>query len=120
MRTGIDIIKISRIKLSEAFISKVATDKEIEYLNTYKSESAKKESLAGLWAVKEAIFKLLGLGKDSKVAFKNIEISHDQSGRPFASLNGVAFETFLKLNLSEIDVSISHEDDYAVAIAVAK
>ena len=120
MRTGIDIIKISRIKLSDSFLSKIASDKEIEYLNTYTNEQAKIESLAGIWAVKEAIFKLLGLGNGSGVAFKNIEISHDKSGRPFANLNGVALEAFKKLNLSEIDVSISHEDEYAVAVAVAK
>lgn len=119
MRTGIDIVEIERILLDDKFISKIANEKEIEYLKTYKDLQARRESLAGLWAVKEAVFKLLGLGKNSGVAFKDIELCHEESGRPFVLLSNVALEAFKKLKLSCIEVSVSHTKNTAVAVAVA-
>ncbi len=119
MRTGIDIVKIERISLDEKFISKIANEREIEYLKTYKTEKSQRESLAGLWAVKEAVFKLLGLGKTSGVVFKDIELCHEESGRPYVILSNIAQETFKNLKLSSIEISISHTDKNAVAVAVA-
>ncbi len=120
MRTGIDIIEVERISLDEKFLKKIANECEIAYIETYKDPQAKKETIAGLWAVKEATFKALGLGKNSGVAFKNIELFHEESGRPFVKLNGVALEAFENLNLSEFEVSISHSKSNAIAIVVMK
>ena len=120
MRTGIDIIEVERIKTNDLFLSKIANDEEIAYIRTYKTEQNQKETIAGLWAVKEAVFKALGLGKDSTVTFKNIELCHEKSGRPYVKLNGIAKETFEKLGLSEIEVSISHIKTIAVAVVVVK
>ena len=120
MRSGVDIIETNRISLEEKFISRIANEKEIEYLLTYTNNQARRESLAGLWAVKEAIFKALGLGRDSGVTFKNIEIFHEQSGRPYVKLNGIALETFVSLNLTEIEVSISHTKNNAIAFVMMK
>jgi len=120
MRTGIDIIQIDRISLDAKFISKIANEKEIEYLNSYKKDQSRKESLAGLWAVKEASFKALGLGKDSGVVFKNVELYHEESGRPYIKLNGIALEKFIELKLKQIEVSISHSEKNAIAIVIMK
>ena len=119
MRTGIDIIETSRISLDEKFMNKIANKAEIEYVKTYKTEEGQIQSLSGLWAVKEAVMKLLELGKDSCVTFKNIELCHEKSGKPFVKLSGVALESFKKLKLKEIEVSISHIKDLAIASAVA-
>ena len=120
MRTGIDIVEIDRIKTDDIFLSKIASAQEIAYIRTYKTEQNQKESTAGLWAVKEAVFKALGLGKNSTITFKNVELCHEESGRPFVRLNGIAIETFQKLGLSQVEVSISHTKTNAVAIVVMK
>lgn len=119
MRVGIDLVEIKRIKLTEKFLEKIANEKEIEYLSKYNFEKNKLQSVAGMWAVKEAVFKCLGLGEKSKVTFKNVELFHEENGKPFVKLNGVALQEFNNLNLKQIDVSISHTDDYATAIAIA-
>ena len=117
MRTGIDIVEIERVRIDEQFLSKIAQKEEIEYIFSYKTEQNRRESAAGLWAVKEAVFKALGLGKNSTVTFKNVELCHEESGRPFVKLNGIALETFKKLGLSQVEVSISHTKTTAVAVA---
>lgn len=61
-----------------------------------------KESLAGLWAAKEAIRKLQG-GPGVATSLKAIEIAHDPAGAP--GFPGVA-------------LSISHAGEFAVAVAV--
>jgi len=118
MRTGVDIVELSRIKLDKTFISKVANKEEIEYIQTYKTLQGQKESLGGLWAVKEAVMKMLELGKNSGVSFKNILILHKENGKPYVKLSGVALKAYKQLNFKECDISISHEKDYAVAFAV--
>ena len=120
MRVGIDIVEVDRIKLSDKFLEKIAGEEEIAYIRTYKTEHSQKESCAGLWAVKEAVFKLLGLGRESGVAFKNVVLCHEENARPYVKLNGLALETFEALGLKEIEVSISHTENYAAAVAVAR
>lgn len=120
MRVGIDLVEIKRIRLDENFMSKIADETEIAHILSYKQEKSQRESLAGLWAVKEAVFKLLGLGKDSGVVFKDVLLCHEKGGRPFVKLLGLAEQTYLALGLEEIEISISHTDDYATAVAIAK
>jgi len=60
-----------------------------------------KESLAGLWAAKEAIRKLQG-GPGLVTSLRAIEIAHDPAGRP--GFPGLA-------------LSISHAGEFAVAVA---
>ena len=119
MRTGIDVIETERISLDEKFMNKIANKEEIEYVRTYKTFESQVQSLAGLWAVKEAVMKLLDLGQNSGVGFKNIELCHKESGKPYIKLNGIALERFKNLNLKEIEVSISHIKALAIASAVA-
>ncbi len=120
MRTGIDIIEVDRISLDDKFLAKIANEREIEYIETYKTEQSQKESVAGLWAVKEAVFKMLGLGKDSGVAFKDIELLHEENSRPYVKLSNIAQKTFEELGLKEIEISISHTKNNAIAVAVAQ
>ena len=51
---GLDLEHISRIKNEEKLLEKIATFKEISYIQGFKN---KKEKVATLWAVKEATFK---------------------------------------------------------------
>jgi phosphopantetheine--protein transferase-like protein len=66
------------------------------------------QSLSGLFAVKEAIIKAVGLEPGS---WKRIEIIKRDNGKPDAVIDN------LDLNVASCDISISHDQDYTMAIA---
>ena len=115
---GIDIIEIKRIKNSiekqPRFLEKIFTENEIEY---FKSNGFRYESIAGNFAAKEAISKALGTGiRDFK--FKDIEILRNELGKPIVKTYNNLSSICIKYNVTDIKVSISHCEDYAVANAV--
>ena len=83
--TGIDITDITRIAIMlrrDNFIKKIYTPVEQEYLSSKKMNA---QSAAGIFAVKEACSKALGTGVRN-MAWTDIEVRHDQLGRPYALL----------------------------------
>ncbi|MEG1582217.1 MAG: holo-ACP synthase [Clostridia bacterium] len=121
MRTGIDIIQISRLenKQNDRLVKRILTEKEINYL---KSKSKDGEynlrTLAGLYSAKEAVSKALGTGVLSEISFQDIEIDHDDKGRPISILSPKAQKILFACGGSEISVSISHDGDYATSVCV--
>ena len=106
---GIDIVEIKRFhrinKKSSKYWEKYFTKNELEYC--FKSPK-KSERLAGIFSAKEAIIKALGkkyLGK-----FDLIEIIHTRDGKPVVKLKG---------NKKNIEISISHDKEYAIAVAMS-
>ena len=71
---GTDIIEISRIEKAilntSTFVNKVYTEKEQTY---YKEKHKKVETLAGLFAAKEAVSKALGTGLED-LAYKILRL----------------------------------------------
>ena len=111
--TGIDLVKISRIALAAkrgAFLQRAFTDKERAY---YLEKGEKIETLAGMYAAKEAVVKALGTGFKS-IRPDDIEIIHDGNGAPRAVLSQIAAQ---KTGVSKMEVSITHEGDFAFAVA---
>lgn len=102
MGIGIDIVEIKRISLEDRFIDLVLSDREKELL--YKRVN-KKEFLAGRFAAKEAFLKAnhKGLGD---IRLKDIEVLNFENGQPYIVFN----------NIEYLEVSISHEKEYAVAV----
>lgn len=116
---GIDLVEVSRLKLDDKFMVRIAHDDEIAYIKKGKSESLQRERLASLWAVKEAVMKALSLGENSGVSFKDIKLCHEKSGKPYVELFGVALqEMHASFYDKRIEVSISHTENYATAIAM--
>jgi holo-[acyl-carrier protein] synthase len=114
---GIDLIDIDRIvavlrRFPDRFRLRVLTDHEQRYVGR------KVERLAGRWAAKEAISKVLGLGVRG-VGWREIEILPNRAGAPQVYLHGRAARRAEALELDEVTVSISHERRLAVAVAVA-
>lgn len=112
---GIDIIKVERIaaalkKFGDRFPKRVLTEGEQRYVRN------RPENFAGRWAAKEAVSKVLGLGVRG-VGWTEIEIVRLPTGAPSVRLNGRAKRRAEQLGMGRIAVSISHEGDYAVAIA---
>lgn len=117
---GTDIIEIKRIKQSiekigESFIKRIYTPNEIEYCES-KNES-KYQHYAARFAAKEAIFKAVSKALDNKFSmeWKNVEILNDENGRPT-----IKFINFIVEGLKEIDISISHSKEYAIAMVIAE
>ena len=112
---GIDIIKVDRIRATmarfgERFSKRVLTDGERRYVRD------RPETFAGRWAAKEAVSKVLGLGVRG-IGWTEIEIERLPTGQPSVRLNGRAAQRAGQLGMDRIAVSISHESDYAVAVA---
>jgi holo-[acyl-carrier protein] synthase len=112
---GIDIIRVSRIKDSLArfgdrFTKRVLTPVESAYVR------GRPETMAGRWAAKEAVSKVLGLGVRG-IGWRDIESERLPTGQPAVKLHGRAARRAEQLGMGRVAVSISHESDYAVAIA---
>jgi holo-[acyl-carrier protein] synthase len=112
---GIDIIKVDRIRASIArfgarFSERVLTPNERRYVRD------RPETFAGRWAAKEAVSKVLGLGVRG-IGWKDIEVERLPTGQPAVRLHGRAAARAQQLGMARIALSITHESDYAVAIA---
>lgn len=113
---GIDIVEISRIAALDLplFINRVFTVDEAEYINSKKFPN---QTIAGMFALKEAVVKALGCGIGD-ASFKEIEILHTQSGQPVVTLNGECLRILNQLKYTTVHASISHTDTTAVAVAI--
>ena len=112
---GIDIIKVDRIRATlerfgPRFSNRVLTNAEQRYVR------GRPETMAGRWAAKEAVSKVLGLGVRG-IGWRDIEVERMPTGQPAIRLHGRAAARAEQLGMGRIAVSISHESDYAVAIA---
>ena len=112
---GIDIVRVGRIaaaieRFGERFIRRVLTPAEARHVR------GRAETMAGRWAAKEAVSKVLGLGVRG-IGWRDIEIARLPTGQPAVRLHGRAAARAEQLGMGRIAVSISHEAEFAVAIA---
>lgn len=112
---GIDIVRVSRIagvlqRHPTRFETRVLTDAERAYVR------ARPETMSGRWAAKEAVSKVLGLGIRG-IGWREIEIERRPTGQPTVRLHGGAARRAEDLGIAQIAVSITHEREYAVAVA---
>ncbi|MBQ8615679.1 MAG: holo-ACP synthase [Clostridia bacterium] len=112
---GCDIVAIDRIAekvKNEKFLDRVFTDEEKKYITSHSVQSA-----AGIWASKEAVSKALGSGF-LKLRYKDVEILHTEQGQPYVNLSKIAKSKMQKLSAENIQLSISHEGNQALAFVV--
>jgi phosphopantetheinyl transferase len=74
--------------------------------------------MAGRWAAKEAVSKVLGLGVRG-IGWQEIEVERLPTGQPSVRLHDRAAARATQLGIQHIALSISHEREYAIAIAYA-
>ncbi len=115
---GTDIIEISRIKKAidrsdDRFLKRVYTKREIEL---YQKLPA---SLAARFAAKEAVMKALDV-PDRGISFHQIEILSNPNGKPVVTLLGSAKKYAVRLGVTNLEVSLSHSRENAVAVAIAE
>ena len=101
---GIDIIKVDRIRAAlERFgrgSRRVLTRAEQRYVRD------RPETMAGRWAAKEAVSKVLGLGVRG-IGWRDIEIERLPTGQPAVRLHGRAARARDQLGMERIAVSIT-------------
>jgi holo-[acyl-carrier protein] synthase len=117
LRTGVDLVEIERVRRvmarsGERFLARIFTPQEQAYCQ------GRIASLAGRFAVKEAVAKALGTGIGD-VTWVEIEIVSDKMGRPELVLHGAAKEAADALGLVEWSISLSHTEQYAIGFAAA-
>ncbi|NJN11502.1 MAG: holo-ACP synthase [Richelia sp. RM1_1_1] len=119
LKTGIDLVYIKDIQdLGDKPIGVWLTEREWKDILNLSNNAQKLQRLAGKFACKEAVIKVLG-SSISKVELVDIEILHNNSGKPIIFLQGSALPYWRQIAACHLDVSISHHGDYALAIAVA-
>ena len=118
MRVGIDIVETSRFKDmsgDKSKLSKVYSEYEISHIGKVAKVLPR---MAGLYAAKEAVVKALGIGLFGGLVLNEIEIRHDDNGRPYLNVNDKISALFEKYGVTKSDISISHTDDTAIAVCI--
>src|ERR1051325_8963088 len=108
---GIDIIETARIRRSvsehgQRFLERVYTTREQEYCS--RNQKRYYEHLAGRFAAKEAVLKVLGTGWRGGIAWTDIEIVSQPSGQPLIKLTGECAAIAAERGIARWHISISH------------
>ena len=117
---GVDICQISRMqKMSpeSRFVSRYFSEAEREYLA--KKGAGWAQSLAGMYAAKEAFGKVLGSGI-RKFELKEVEVLHGAEGQPYYRLSGKALQALKDRGMREVLLSVSHDGGIAIAFAAGQ
>lgn len=116
---GTDLVKISRIEKAgkdhPGFLERVFTQKEREYCSRQKFPA---QHYAARFASKEAVLKAFGTGLSAGMKWTDIEVLHGEGGGPIVNISGVAKDLADLKGVTQIMLSYSHDEGYAVAHAV--
>lgn len=115
---GCDIIEIERIARAikrESFIQRVFTAKEAAYCQSRGQQAA--ASFAARFAAKEAVLKALGTGL-REGSLQEIAVANDGLGKPLVQLSGHFAMLAKQLGVKNIQISLSHSRDFAVAYVI--
>lgn len=112
---GIDIENIERfvglsLENNNHFFNKIFTENELEYCF---SKEVACPHLAARYAGKEAVVKAISRLSNIIIGYNDIEILNNEKGFPVVKLNNEELNNIL------INISLSHCDDKAIAIAIA-
>ena len=117
LRTGVDLLEISRLRVAidrhgERFLARIFTSTEREQCGE------NYPSLAARFAAKEAVSKALGTGI-GPVGWREIEVLRGEARQPILLLHGEAARLAASLGLDTWSLSLSHSENYAIAMVVA-
>ena len=120
MRLGIDLATRSELDglLTRDWFRRFAfAGAELEYAATL-APGRGAEFLAGRFAVKEAVLKVLGTGLFQGVVPSHIVVTKAGSGAPDIELTGTAADAASAAGVSRVTVSITHKRDLVAAVAI--
>jgi holo-[acyl-carrier protein] synthase len=114
---GVDVAEVSRIAAAierrPRFVERIFTEAEAAYCRRMRRPWRR---FATRFAGKEAVMKSLGMGARG-VSWTDIEILG--RGKPLVRLSGRVADRAATLGVSRIEISLSHGEDAAIAVAVA-
>ena len=118
---GIDLVDFPRLeevitRHGDRFLNRVFTKREQTAANAVKNRF---EKLAGRFAAKEAVLKLIGTGWRGKIAWTDIEVINNELGQPIVHITGEVKRIADESGIEQITLSISHTANFAMASAVA-
>jgi holo-[acyl-carrier protein] synthase len=115
----VEVQRIARMHADHAhhFLDRCFTPAEQAYCLAHKWSA---EHLAGRFAAKEAILKVLGTGWRGQIAWTDMEILNDAAGKPCVTLAGECARIAASLAITRWHVSISHTRSHAVASAIGE
>ncbi|MBV8779932.1 MAG: holo-ACP synthase [Phycisphaerae bacterium] len=118
---GIDLVEVHRIhhlvsEHGQHFLDRCFTPMEQLYCNQHPKRYY--EHLSGRFAAKEAILKALGTGWRGSIAWTDMEILNDASGKPELTLSGECERLAKDFGIDLWMISISHVETHAMASAL--
>jgi holo-[acyl-carrier protein] synthase len=118
---GVDIVETARVETivarhGDRFLDRLFTREEQAYC---RSQSVPARCYAARFAAKEAVAKAFGTGIGAELEWLDMEVLRSAAGKPSLRLTGIGLETSQRLGITEVMLSLSHSDHYAVAQAVA-
>jgi len=118
---GIDLVDFARIESmlrehDKRFLDRVFTKREQADAESIRNRV---ERLAGRFAAKEAVMKLIGTGWRAGVAWTDIEVTNGPLGEPKLEIRGEVLRLAREAGLGEIALSITHTAEFAIASVVA-
>ena len=119
---GVDIVENARVgelleKHGRAFEEKLFTEGELSYA---RERRRRHEHLAARFAAKEAVAKALGQGMSNGVSWRDIEVVHDETGKPGVKLTGPVKKLAEQMGVRSLHISLSHTDSHSIAFVVAE
>ena len=117
---GIDLIECRRIAKvyenhGERFLNRVLTPAEQVRTRQYRDPIT---FIAGRWAAKEAILKMIGTGWRGQISWTDMEILPDELGRPIVTLTGETGRRAAHMGVRRVLLSITHTEHTAGASAI--
>jgi len=116
---GTDIIEVKRVEKMIArgrqYLETIFTEDEMDYCE---AKARKFEHYAARYAAKEAVLKALGTGWRGGLAYSDIEIIHDESGKPRVFVRGEVRRFFDEHQIRQTSISLSHTREIALAVII--
>jgi holo-[acyl-carrier protein] synthase len=118
---GIDLVDFPRLEAlmerhGDRFLNRVFTQRELSDADAVRNRT---EKLAGRFAAKEAVLKLVGTGWRGKIAWTDIEVVNNSAGQPQVNLTGEVKRIADEYGIEQVTLSITHTANLAIASAVA-
>lgn len=117
---GTDLVSVKRIedalfRFGDRFLHRVLSESEVI---EYAQSSQPARFLAKRFAAKEAFSKAWGTGIGEAVGWHDVSVAHDARGKPLIAPSAALSEKFVKEHIVAAHISLSDENDHALAFVV--